>query len=77
MGQLPVISVLFRSPSLQELLGRSEELQARSRCFWAEGQLMSEHLRDLNEASAMLIVAFGDLKTEFALAKERNGSRAA
>lgn len=64
MGQSPERSILFESPSLRELLGRSQELQARSRWLCAEAQLMTAHLRDLNDASALLIVAFNSLKME-------------
>jgi hypothetical protein len=64
MGQPPGRSVLFDSTSLQELLGRSQELRARSRCLCAEAQLMTAKLRDLNDASAMLMVAFSGLKME-------------
>ena len=71
MGQSPRPPVLFDSPALRELLGRSQELQARSRCLCAEAQLMTAHLRDLNEVSAMLIVAFSDLKMESAGEKEK------
>jgi hypothetical protein len=62
MGHLRVRSVPLHSSSLQELLGRSQALQARSRSLCAEAQLMTAHLRDLNDASALLIVAFTDLK---------------
>jgi len=74
MGQPPLRSILFDSPALQELLGRSQELQARSRCLCAEAQLMSAHLRDLNDASAMLIVAFSGFEYGILVAKETKHS---